>query len=131
MMNRAPRIPYAPLLLALVSCAHLRAPAEGGPAWRELVSPHFRLRTDSPPSDARRTLEKLEQTYAAFELVTDLRCPGGPGASERVEVTLFDSRSAFRSATDYYGPDGFALDRGDGRTIVADYYGLDGSLLAS
>jgi tetratricopeptide (TPR) repeat protein len=43
-----------------VACAHPgpRAPPVEG--WRELTSPHFRLRTDLPEDSARWTLEKLE-----------------------------------------------------------------------
>src|SRR5215472_4722772 len=48
------------LLAALLffGCAHSRPPPVDG--WRELTSPHFRLRTDLPEGSARTTLEKLE-----------------------------------------------------------------------
>ena len=58
-----------PLLLALVpTCAgHLPpCPAAGGPAWTELESPHFRLRTDDDSAAARAALTDLEQLQAAL-----------------------------------------------------------------
>jgi hypothetical protein len=60
----------AALLLPVVTatCAgHLPpCPAAGGPAWTELRSAHFRLRTDEKPADARATLTDLEQLRAAL-----------------------------------------------------------------
>src|SRR5258708_2945470 len=64
----------AALGLAVVAgCAHspfratLSCPRHGGPPWSELLSPHFRLRTDLGEKDARTLLQKSEQIYAAFE----------------------------------------------------------------
>src|SRR4051794_5254540 len=41
-------------------------PAAGGPAWRELASAHFRVRTDTDPATARGALRDLEQFQAAL-----------------------------------------------------------------
>jgi hypothetical protein len=41
-------------------------PAAGGPAWRELESAHFRLRTDDDSEAARAALRDLEQFQAAL-----------------------------------------------------------------
>jgi len=63
------RAAAAPLLLALLpACAgHLPpCPAAGGPAWIELESAHFRLRTDDDPAAARAALTDLEQLQAAL-----------------------------------------------------------------
>ena len=70
-MIRRPRavVVAGPLLLALVpTCAgHLPpCPAAGGPAWTELESPHFRLRTDDDSAAARAALTDLEQLQAAL-----------------------------------------------------------------
>jgi len=63
-------IRMAALLLAVATatCAgHLPpCPAAGGPAWTELRSAHFRLRTDDKPADARAMLTDLEQLRAAL-----------------------------------------------------------------
>ena len=48
-------------------------PAAGGPAWRELQSAHFRLRTDEDRDDAQAALSALEQFQAA--LLTVFRAP--------------------------------------------------------
>ena len=52
-------------------------PAAGGPAWRELASAHFRVRTDTDPDTARGALGDLEQFQAAlltvFGAAPDLR----------------------------------------------------------
>ena len=47
-----------PAALLFFGCAHPGSPPVDG--WRELTSPHFRLRTDLPEGSARTTLEKLE-----------------------------------------------------------------------
>jgi hypothetical protein len=57
------------LLPALTTtCAgHLPpCPSAGGPAWTELESAHFVLRTDEKPADARAVLIDLEQLQAAL-----------------------------------------------------------------
>jgi hypothetical protein len=56
------------LPVATATCAgHLPpCPAAGGPAWTELRSAHFRLRTDEKPADARALLTDLEQLRAAL-----------------------------------------------------------------
>jgi len=52
--------------LFLLGCAHgPRAPSLDG--WRELRSPHFRLRTDLPAADARTTIARLETLRAALQ----------------------------------------------------------------
>ncbi len=63
------RAAVAPLLLALLpACTgHLPpCPAAGGPAWTELESAHFRLRSDDKPAAARAALTDLEEFRAAL-----------------------------------------------------------------
>jgi hypothetical protein len=66
--RRGIRIAALLLPVATTTCAgHLPpCPAAGGPAWTELRSAHFRLRTDKKPADARVTLTDLEQLRAAL-----------------------------------------------------------------
>ncbi len=82
-MTPTPRALFAALLLiaagALGGCAGKLppCPAAGGPAWRELASAHFRLRTEADPDTARAALRDLEQFQAAlltvFRAAPDLR----------------------------------------------------------
>jgi hypothetical protein len=91
-VGRAHGIVKAALLAlsaAAASCfGHLPpCPAAGGPAWTELESAHFRLRTDEPPAQARAALTDLERLEAAllflFEAPPDLD-------TGRVPVVLVD-----------------------------------------
>ncbi|HYQ81916.1 MAG TPA: hypothetical protein VEP68_10450, partial [Anaeromyxobacteraceae bacterium] len=59
----------AALGLLAAGCAglgtSLRCPEEGGPAWRELTTPHFLLWTDLDEAEARKAAERLEWIRAA------------------------------------------------------------------
>src|SRR5262245_34804553 len=59
------------LFVAPAAClGHLPpCPAAGGPAWTELQSAHFRLRTDEDAAAARTVLTDLEQLQAALLFV--------------------------------------------------------------
>jgi hypothetical protein len=75
------------------SCATLPAcPARGGPAWHELRSPHFTLRTDLDESDARTTIDRLEEVRAAM-LSAVWATAGDPPI--RTEAIVLRSRSEF------------------------------------
>jgi len=67
----------------------LACPAQGGPAWVELTSPHFRLRTDLPSACARAELVEYERAYVALE---DLAFPYQPSPPDRVNIVLFARR---------------------------------------
>src|SRR5947207_12296891 len=55
---------------AASACGHLPpCPAAGGPAWTELQSAHFRLRTDESPAAARAALADFEHLEAALLFV--------------------------------------------------------------
>jgi hypothetical protein len=57
----------AVLLTLAPACGHLPpCPAAGGPAWTELASAHFRLRTDENVAAGRTMLADLEQLQAAL-----------------------------------------------------------------
>ena len=45
-------------------CAPARCPQAGGPAWRELATPHFRVKTDLDESAAREAVNGFETEYA-------------------------------------------------------------------
>jgi Tfp pilus assembly protein PilF len=75
------------------SCATLPpCPAQGGPTWRELISPHFRVRSDMDPDDAHETLRRLEELRASI-LAT--LWPGAPEPPNRTEVVVLRSRIDF------------------------------------
>jgi hypothetical protein len=74
-------------------CATLPAcPAKGGPAWRELTSAHFRVRSDLDQEDARETVRRLEEIRASM-LAT--LWPGAPDPPNRTEVIVLRSRIEF------------------------------------
>ncbi len=105
-MRRPSAVPLAVLLavaLALAGgCAPwtraFRCPARGGPAWRELASDHFVLRTDMSGADAATLLGRLERMRAAVSAAL----PEAPPTPGRIEVI------AFRSSAEYeeFAPDG-------------------------
>jgi hypothetical protein len=73
-----------------LGCATLPAcPAKGGPAWHELTSAHFRLRSDLEPKDAEETVRRLEELRASM-LATIW--PGAPAPTSRTEVVVLRSR---------------------------------------
>jgi len=47
----------------LVSCVHVRPPAQSGARWHELVSPHFILQTGVSVLEARETIDQLEHAH--------------------------------------------------------------------
>lgn len=83
------------LVLAFsANCTHLPAcPAEGGPAWSEWRSPHFRLLTDvANQGEAERLATQLEQFRAAIVAAAWRDVPEPPDLIE--VITL---RSAFET----------------------------------
>ncbi|HUM11637.1 MAG TPA: hypothetical protein VLT82_11860 [Myxococcaceae bacterium] len=84
----------------LVGCAHgPRAPSLDG--WRELRSPHFRLRTDLPAADARTTVGRLETLRAALQSVRPEADPvDSPGTT--LAIVLRD-RAELRTFTEWSG----------------------------
>jgi tetratricopeptide (TPR) repeat protein len=85
--------------LAAAGCASLgarrtfRCPVQGGPAWHELATAHFVLRTDLDVEDARALLVRLERHRAAIvsALFAEARPPPG-----RAEVVAFRSWEEYR-----------------------------------
>ncbi|MFO0584682.1 MAG: hypothetical protein U0229_20615 [Anaeromyxobacter sp.] len=76
-------------------------PARGGPAWRELTSPHFRLLTDVDPERARRIARDLEDVRATLARFMFGSAPAPEG---RVRVIAFAERAQF----DAHSPAGAA-----------------------
>jgi len=67
---------FAFLVAAHLGCATVPAcPAKGGPAWRELTSEHFVLRTDLQQEAAQMVLRHLEDARAAMLAVVWPRAP--------------------------------------------------------
>src|SRR5512133_466955 len=93
------------VLLALLAagCATpglaFRCPARGGPAWHELSSEHFVLRTDLPRDEGAALVGRLERIRAAVAAALFDQAPAVPG---RVEVIAFRSADQYRS----FAPDG-------------------------
>jgi TonB family protein len=83
---------------ASTGCSGLRAPltppAQGGPAWVELESKHFTLRSDLSADSARDVLIELEQTYQAFEELAFRSKSSPPG---RIEVVVFDQAADYEA----------------------------------
>lgn len=66
------------------------ASAPNGETWMELITPHFRLRTNVYEPVARETISYLEQTRAAMLAVAWDATKGPPG---RTDVILFARKS--------------------------------------
>jgi tetratricopeptide (TPR) repeat protein len=77
---------------ALLGFSAPRCPAEGGPAWRELRSPHFTLMTDLPEDEAQRTIVHLERLRSAMLLLV---WNGAEGPSNRFSVISLVSEAEF------------------------------------
>ncbi len=92
--------PFLLAALLALGCAHRpRSPPLDG--WRELRSPHFRLRTDLPAADARTTIERLETLRAALQSVwSDADAADAPGTT--LAIVLRD-RAELRTFTEWSG----------------------------
>ncbi len=101
-MRRASAVVLGILLALSGGCGTwtrvFRCPAHGGPAWRQLVSDHFVLRTNLGEVEASELIARFERMRAAVAAAL----PGAPAPPGRVEVI------AFRSAADYaaFAPEG-------------------------
>lgn len=90
---------FAFLVAAHLGCATVPAcPAKGGPAWRELTSEHFVLRTDLQQEAAQMVLRHLEDARAAMLAVVWPRAP-----ELRGRIDAFALASAAEVQT-YLGP---------------------------
>jgi len=101
-MPRSPRTLLLLSLCALVSgCAGIAprndCPSLKGPAWQELRSEHFRLRTDLEPEDAQAALVRFEQFRSALLLAWGTYRPPG-----LVDVVVFAKPSELEAI---YGRD--------------------------
>lgn len=90
-IRRSPRAPMAVALAAIagVGCAHapeLRCPAAGGPAWRQVESPHFVVQTDLPSKEARALAEEFERVHAVLQRVPFQNVPD---TGQRIRVVSF------------------------------------------
>ncbi len=84
------RAPIVGGLLAALGCATLPpCPAKGGPAWTEVTTPHFSIRTDLDADDAGELARQLEETRAA--LMT-LAWPNAADPPDRWDVVAFASQ---------------------------------------
>ncbi len=87
----------AAAVVALVGCASGAAflcPARGGPAWRDVGSAHFVLRTDLEIDDATRLLSRLERLRTA---VVSALFDEVPASRTGVEVVAFRSEATYRA----------------------------------
>ncbi|MEP7126229.1 MAG: AgmX/PglI C-terminal domain-containing protein [Byssovorax sp.] len=84
------------LLFAAAGCveAPLISPAEGGAPWTCVTSPHFVVKTNVDPGEARTMAQGFEGSRAALE-----RAMGWsePASTERVEVISFANATQFHS----------------------------------
>lgn len=104
----------------------LTCPAKGGPAWRELATPHFVVKTDLPEDDARQVTLELETARAA--LVAVLGAPADEAAS-RMQLIVFERRrdiaalSGIRWASGYFAP--YVPGDAEHRPAIVFHGGLD------
>jgi tetratricopeptide (TPR) repeat protein len=85
------------VVLLASGCASLPAcPARGGPAWIELTTAHFTVRTDLDDTAARGVIHELEETRAAM---LDAVWPDAPGPPDRLPVVALASQSELRVFT--------------------------------
>jgi hypothetical protein len=95
------------VVLAAVGCAH-QAPQlhdPRAPHWIEVASPHFVLRTDLSPRQARAALVDFESVYGTLTEVAF----NGDAPRERLDVVLFSDEDRFQSlaprgASGYFMP---------------------------
>ena len=84
------------LTASTLACSAFRGPLtppeRGGAPWVELTSPHFLLKTDVEPPEARTVLAELERSYAALAHVMRRRPREAEAA---IEVVLFARDSDF------------------------------------
>jgi hypothetical protein len=66
----------------------LTSPRHGGPAWIELTSPHFQLRTDLAYDNARRQINLYERMFDVFVQLTRDIFPGPP-PTEKMQIVQF------------------------------------------
>ncbi len=96
------RLAAAAVLLAS-GCAHsasFRCPAEGGPAWVEVESDHFVVRTDAGSSAGERVARELEVLRMA-----ELGAWDGPfDPPARLEVVVLRTRTEFLELLDPHLP---------------------------
>jgi tetratricopeptide (TPR) repeat protein len=85
-----PALLAAALLSACAGADAFRCPARGGPAWRELRTDHFLLRTDLPERPAAALAGRLERMRAA--VAGALEAQDVPGV---VDVIAFARQDAF------------------------------------
>jgi len=84
-----------------------RSPAQGGPAWLEVTTERFVLRTDLDEAAARAAARDFETAYGYLEQVA---FPGPARPSRRLDVVLFRDDREFH----YFWPRdmrGFYMDR--------------------
>lgn len=103
-----PAVPgLAVVAAALLGCAHqpqLHEPHSSS-KWIEQTSPHFVLRTDLPPRQARAALADFEGVYEALSEVGF----AGDAPRQRIDVVLFSDEQGFASlapagASGYFMP---------------------------
>jgi hypothetical protein len=97
----ARRLVLALTLSASLGCASLRppltGPAQGGPPWSQLTSPHFILETDTDPRAAEAVMADYERMYAA--LAHAMHVPPGPEDGELIELVLFERGKDYDEVT--------------------------------
>lgn len=85
------------VLVVLISgCTHVtpECSAHGGPAWQELASQHFVVRTNLEPADARAATVQLERARAALLPAFPEAPSGAP-----LEVVLFRDAAQLQNVT--------------------------------
>jgi hypothetical protein len=91
------RVLLASALAVEAGCATMppRCPARGGPAWRQLSSAHFTLRTDLEPHHAEEVIRTLEETRAAMLVALWPAAPGPPDRTQAIALASPSELAAF------------------------------------
>jgi hypothetical protein len=118
-MRLLPGLALSVAMLFGAGCASLNTravcPAEGGQAWHEVRSAHFRVRTNLDPAEARKVTLNLERFRRALLLIWT-RDFDPPGLIEAIVLRTRVQRQEFFAAA--YG--GFYASTDDGLSIVMD-----------
>ncbi|HEX4459992.1 MAG TPA: hypothetical protein VIA18_18570 [Polyangia bacterium] len=116
----------SPLCLVVVGCAHyqMACPKAGGPAWIELTSPHFTLRTTLPADSAYELLREDEVVYDEQQAGAGFFFPDG-AAGDRTTVVVFDRLWEYQAVVrpDQVGPGSGARELEVGRLAPNDERG--------
>src|SRR3954469_18778993 len=114
------------LLALCASCGPLRElklPSEGGKAWTEYASEHFRLQTDMPEPEARATLKDIEERRSGL---VRAGFHGAEVPTQRSRVVCFRNREEVLAFVPWFILGYFTYDAMGEKLMVLAQYENDG-----